>query len=507
MANSIGNRRNRILGFAPISMSTDQKVVTGDSGYRGRLPLSYYIIPIITVLVANGFVAWTIGQRRPEYLHDAMLNSNPDAQGYVQLGHNMLLLGKYSRCAEPPYVPDVLRTPIYPLLAGGMDLLCGAWGIYASLQVLCQMMAAWLFDAAFCLASGTFGWRAVVSSCVVAGDLVLAVTNFEPMSEALFLCLATTAAFTSLELLWSTAISKWRAVLAGLILGLAILTRPTGLYLPVVLMLLGGFESWRQRTWRPVWISLIIALTTAVVIVPWIARNFVVFGLPKLTNADSINLAYYSAAGALCVEENLSVEQAQQRIRQSYGLARLIECMDHWTAPRPVAQIDRELRHAGVDVIRRHLPAWLESSCRGVLKASISHNTGTFAEMFGQEWHNPGMETLFRFRLAEFQYNLRKNPSVLLFTFGYEVIFAVLVILLTALGLLAGWKSPTLRGPTLALAVVMLYYFATIAIMGLDAYARFRTMLAPLAGLLVGMFVNRFMAGRQAIPVRAGMPH
>jgi 4-amino-4-deoxy-L-arabinose transferase-like glycosyltransferase len=504
MANSIGNRLNRILGFAALSTSTDQKVVTGDSGHRGRLPLSYYIIPIITVLVANGFVAWTISQHRPEYLHDTMLNLNPDGRGYVQLGHNMLLLGKYSRCAEPPYTPDVLRTPIYPLLAGGMDLLCGAWGIYA-LQVLCQMMAA-LLTLRFAWRLGLSSGAAVASSCIVAGDLVLAVTNFEPMSEALYLCLATTAVFTSLELLWSTASSKGRALLAGLVLGLAILTRPTGLYLPVVLMLLGGFESWRQRSWRPAWISLIIALTTAVVIVPWIARNYVVFGLPKLTNADSINLAYMSAAGALCVEENLSVEQAQVRIRQSYGLARFIECMDHWTAPRPVAQIDRELRLAAVDVIRRHLSAWLESGCRGVLKAGIAHNTGTFAEMFGQEWHNPGMETLLRFRLANFQHNFQKNPPVLLFTFGYETVFAVLVILLTALGLLAGWRSPTLRGPTLALAVVMLYYFCTIAIMGLDAYSRFRTMLAPLAGLLVGMFVNRFMASRQATPVRAGMP-
>ena len=423
----------------------------------------------------------------------------------MQLGHNMLLLGQYSRCAEPPYTPDILRTPIYPLVAGGMDLLCGTWGIYA-LQVLCQLLAAAL-TLRFAWRLGLSGGAAVVSSCVVAGDLVLAVTNFEPMSESLFLCLATTAVFASLGLLWSTAISTGRAVLAGLVLGLAILTRPTGLYLPVVLMLLGGFESWRQRTWRPAWISLIIALTTAAVIVPWITRNYVVFGLPKLTNADSINLAYFSAAGALCVEENLSVEQAQQQIRQSYGLARFIECMDHWTAPRPVAEIDRELRHAGIDVIRRHLPAWLESSCRGVLKAGISHNTGTFAEMFGQEWHNPGMEALFRFRLADFQHNLQKNPPVLLLTFGYETIFAVLVILLAAMGLLAGWRSPTFRGPTLALAVVALYYFCTIAIMGIDAYARFRTMLAPLAGLLVGMFVNRFMAGRQATPVRAGMPN
>ncbi len=505
MANSIGYWLNRIPGFAPLSASTDQKVVAADPDHRGRLPLSYYIIPIITVLVANGFVAWTIDQYRPEYLHDAMLNQNPDAQGYLQLGHNMLLHGQYSRCANPPYTPDILRTPIYPLLAGGMDLLCGAWGIYA-IQVLCQMIAA-LLTLRLAWRLGLSGGAALVSSCVVAGDLVLAVTNFEAMSESLFLCLATTAAFTSLELLWSAAPSKKRAVLAGLVLGLAILTRPTGLYLPIVLMFLGVFESWRQRTWSPARVSSIIALTTAVVIVPWIARNYVIFGLPKLTNADSINLAYFSAAGALCVEENLVMEQAQLQIRRSYGLAPFIECMDHWTAPRPVAQIDGELRHAGADVIRRHLPAWLQSMCRGVLKASIGHNTGTFAVMLGQEWHPPGRETLARYRLSDFQDKLQQNQRALVFTFCYETVFAVLVALLALLGLLTGLRSPTLRGPTLALAVVMSYYFATIGIMGLDAYARFRTMLAPLAGLLIGIFVNRCMAGRRTTTAGAGIPH
>jgi 4-amino-4-deoxy-L-arabinose transferase-like glycosyltransferase len=505
MANSIGYWLNRTLRFAPVYAGTDQNVVTGDPDHRSRLPLWYHIIPIITVLVANGCVASTINQYRPEYLHDAMLNLNPDAQGYLQLGHNMLLHGQYSRCAKPPYTPDILRTPIYPLLAGGMDLLCGAWGIYA-IQVLCQMIAA-LLTLRLAWRLGLSGAAALVSSCVVAGDLVLAVTNFEAMSESLFLCLATTAAFTSLELLWSAAPSRRRAVLAGLVLGLAILTRPTGLYLPAVLMLLGAFESWRQRTWRPARMSSIIALTTAVVIVPWIARNYVIFGLPKLTNADSINLAYYSAAGALCVEENLTVEQAQQQIRQSYGLARFIECMAHWTGPRPVAQMDRELRHAGADVIRRHLSAWLQSACRGVLKASIAHNTESFADMLGQEWHHPGRETLAQYRLSDFQHKLQQNQRALVFTFCYETVFAVLVTLLALLGLLTGLRSPTLRGPTFALAVVMLYYFATIAIMGLDAYARFRTMLAPLAGLLIGTFVNRFTAGRQGTAAGADTPN
>src|SRR5262247_3574215 len=78
--------------------------------------LSFMVNLILTVF---------IGINQPEYFWDYRRNGNPDARDYVRLGENFWLSGKYSRQAAPPYQPDILRTPVYPILAGGINVLSG----------------------------------------------------------------------------------------------------------------------------------------------------------------------------------------------------------------------------------------------------------------------------------------------------------------------------------------------------------------------------------------------
>lgn len=81
---------------------------------------------ILMIAVAPSiFMACDIVLRNPRYLQDYTLASNPDAIHYVVLGRNFWARGVYSREEQPPFTPDILRTPVYPLVAGGLDLALG----------------------------------------------------------------------------------------------------------------------------------------------------------------------------------------------------------------------------------------------------------------------------------------------------------------------------------------------------------------------------------------------
>ncbi|MFH1484824.1 MAG: hypothetical protein ABIH46_02030, partial [Chloroflexota bacterium] len=91
---------------------------------------------ILACLGINLGIGALIAVNRPAYLADYRLSTNPDAKQYVLLGRNLLLHGHYSRCQQPPYLPDMMRTPVYPLFAGGLDIVGKAGAIYLVQAVL-----------------------------------------------------------------------------------------------------------------------------------------------------------------------------------------------------------------------------------------------------------------------------------------------------------------------------------------------------------------------------------
>ncbi len=91
----------------------------------------YVFIPLA---VTVGFLAtcWCrIESTNPAHLQNlGAENIDPDAQQYVVLSENIWTRGIFSRCASPPYVPDMLRTPVYPFVLGAVTQLGGAKFVY-----------------------------------------------------------------------------------------------------------------------------------------------------------------------------------------------------------------------------------------------------------------------------------------------------------------------------------------------------------------------------------------
>jgi 4-amino-4-deoxy-L-arabinose transferase-like glycosyltransferase len=161
------------------------------------------------------------------------------------------------------------RVPLYPVWLAGLHLLTGysyAQAIY--IQCLVGALAVWL---TFVLGRDRFGSAAgLLAALGVAIDIVLVRQSARFLSEILF---------TPLVLLIAIALGRAmdtnemrRFAWTGVWIGIANLVRPTLVLFPVW-MALAVLVTWRDRAAVRGAIALVV--TSTLVVLPWVARNYV----------------------------------------------------------------------------------------------------------------------------------------------------------------------------------------------------------------------------------------
>ena len=206
--------------------------------------------------------------------------------------------------------PTAYRPPLYPLLLAGVSLISQPLGEaafpagIAVLQLLAGAGTVWLT------------WRVVrwrlpspapqLAALLVAFDPLLVLYTARPMTETLCTLLAILlldqieqfrAVFPREEPAGDEAASSaWHAVSAwqwcrrglpvGLVFGLCVLCRPTFWVFGGLCLLACGWCIWRMRHASPWWHRMLMpagAVAGALLLVaPWVARNWWVFGVPVL---------------------------------------------------------------------------------------------------------------------------------------------------------------------------------------------------------------------------------
>lgn len=453
------------------------------------------LMVVVVCLGINLVILAGIAIDRPEYLRDAKLTSNPDARHYVVLGYNLLHHGYFSRSDHPPYLPDILRTPVFPLFVGVLDLAGGGRAIYLAHMLLHAGSCYFLF----LITQRAFGNAAACcASLLLATDLMLAITNFTAMSEPLFIFLLLASIHYLLGGLPPAAgEGRWKArtVVGGVLLSLAILTRPAALYLFVVYAGLFLALGLRDRRLLPaLGRTFLLGCVVALPVGLWVLRNYWVFSVPKVTTADVINLNYFAGAGPYQIEHGVSLEEAQEMIAREFGLTPVLIANNDFLSDRSVSEINAELNSAWPKVLFKYPRALAISSLLGLAKASVSHNTGEFADMLGKKWVAPGTGSLLRLQSAALQRSGRNGPW-LSAVFGWQLFHVVLMLGLALPGLVLALRHPPSRLYSLALLAIAAYFTLTVAIVGLEAYHRSRIPVVPLLDVFAGYGLVRSVCG------------
>lgn len=410
-----------------------------------------------------------IQRQNPDYLRDFHAAVNPDAQTYVQLGENIWREGVYSRNPNAPFRPDFKWTPVFPVLAGAASC-CGGVGAILALNVLLTLASAGLLARLFWLYTRSNWGAFLVFLCPLLDPLVWSL-NLQAMSDVVFLFFLSLGAYWTFPALFPTELSgepkaqKLSAFAGGLAFALAILTRPSGLYVPIVLLLaaLGGWLFRQKPRWAAVGLMLIGA---ALPVAGWMARNEAVFGKFALSGNQNIVMVYYTGGGAWQMAEGGTLDEAQKRIEEEFHLPPCVVCHNPEAFGADPAEIDSRLAAAKRKVLLRYPKALVLSSGIGVVKSLSAHETRT---------------------LEEITRCSRLRP-----VFVWSLVFQGAVLLLAAafvvFRLPALWRFAR-QNPAFTLAIlgVAAYFLLTMMLSGMDCCARYRLPLMPVVyALAVG---------------------
>lgn len=246
------------------------------------------------------------------------------------------------------------RVPLYPLLIAVSTFLLGE--NLRGLVVLQHLLGVATALLTYGVGRLTFGRAIGLLSglaAAVSGGLLL----YEQflMSETLFTFLLTAAIFLYLAGLRRDAIGLY--VVSGLAMGLAALTRPHGLLLPVLAPLVGLLVV---RGWRARLRALLVASgIAALLLIPWMARNQIVHGTFSVSGGS----------GSMLVE-NMAKRNRGQYLFFDRDAPRNEPSRQLWRASRFIQQVAdknadrREEGQEGLGLTGRKLLTWIQAELK-----------------------------------------------------------------------------------------------------------------------------------------------
>src|SRR5437762_5245572 len=389
----------------------------------------------------------------------AMAAALPDRGRFLTLdGREYLALARhpaagYLDSASPLFSVGLFRTPVYPVAASVvLRAFGGRLEAVIAAQVLLGAITVALVGALGArLADERAGrWAALL----FALDPVPVLYGIVFQPETLF-----TALLVAAGLLWIRALrasATGAAALTGLLLGLAVLTRPVGVALPVALAAVALLAPAARR------LRVVVAMAAACLLVTsaWVARNAVLTGRPMLTTVSSINLIDYRAASALARAEGLTWDEARRR------LAERVEAR-HATDE---GRLDHARNEVALGVLRDHPLAAGADFVEGLVRLFAGSGLTAFSALVG----DPDPETLARWW---------KWP-VLGVLLSWMAVFYAAVLL--------GLRALLRRGARLEAGLCGAFILAlALVAAGPSASTRFRAPLVPFLAVLAGALAGR----------------
>jgi hypothetical protein len=275
-----------------------------------------------------------------------------DSSDYFTLAYD--LRAGYLDRNSPMFAMGLLRTPAYPaFLAALLRPFGGSLQIPVMAQIAVSALTVWL---TIVLAARLVGPRASIwAGLVLAVDPVSALYPCLLLPETVF-----TALVAGGVLVWVRALDRgsvWQSCAAGLLLGVAALTRPIGIFLPV---LVAASALVRRRPGVRTTLAIALLFGASIPIVGWVAKNRLLTGSAVFSIIFDSGLLDYRAAGALAMDEGIPIEQARDRLWRRF-----------WSTTRPgmdVIELSRRQRSLAFEVLSEHKAAALTTWVDGIVR-------------------------------------------------------------------------------------------------------------------------------------------
>lgn len=203
-----------------------------------------------------------------------------DTKQYILLAENLAVGHGFSLSTQAPYYPTDFRPPLYPAV---LSIPGGIFG-YSNLMVLLlhEGLAAATLLFLFLLGCALYDARAgIVTAGLYAFNLPGIVYTALPLTEILYGFFIVMGTWFTLRLR-----SRRQAVVCGIVLGLAALTRSEALVYVFVLALLLVVAA--VKTKQDAVRGGLLLLAALVTVAPWVARNELTFGQAEIADTNIV---------------------------------------------------------------------------------------------------------------------------------------------------------------------------------------------------------------------------
>ena len=321
-----------------------------------------------------------------------------DQDGYRRLGQVLATTGKFTRFPDSPtFVPEVLRTPLYPAFVA---VIYKVFGIHQLPVALAQTVIFTLICVVVYAAARRVAPEPVAVAAVALTALFPPIPYFGAlvMTEVWTTMLFTVSMWLTLSALTDRGVRRFAWL--GVLLALATLSRPVFVLFPFALAAVGLvlFPLFRVRV-RPrlaQWIVMLAAF--ALTMSPWFAYNYVTLGKFTLSPAGGVGRGLWEGSWQATwsgrtqnelthladdIDDRAELDRrvADVAARERLPAGPMLDYVHQWedirliwTEPtdplaRAIARVkaDEEYRRVGIENIRRDSPAHLAKRlARGV---------------------------------------------------------------------------------------------------------------------------------------------
>lgn len=426
-----------------------------------------------------------------------------DAQGYHALALNLLNGHGFSLNTAAPFLPDAIRTPLYPLLVAAVYAVGGPEPAHVAwLQGLLDAVTALVIGSVVGRLAGRGWWAWAAGGLYALSPTAWRFSN-ELLTETVLAALLAWLLWAFVR--WTEARQpRWLALAASLAAA-ALLVKPNVVLLPALLAAaVGLFAAHTGGWWARLGPALAVLALAAVLVSPWLVRNRITFGRWLFSHAFDNNLARVSAVATLARAHGERVAPWTPRWEALYsGLLLEAEARfpDFAPVPRTAPEADRTFRQLAVvagDIIRAHPLDFAVAHLSGFARSWVPQEHRYWYErLSGASWASLGSEEgVFGKALAR----LRATGPISALAYVWRARFGALPPL--ALALWLGWLAAyaiaallLLRGTGRwrHLPVVLCLVWGTILYVtflpGPIADIRFRAPVAPLLVVIMALGV------------------
>jgi len=434
------------------------------------------IIPIRYILLTAFVIRLFVPLLAAFHTQDHRVFHLPDTASYVRSATELIYSGQFARNG----IPDIVRTPGYPLLLVPGILLGNTELVTITLQIILSCLTVYLV---FRIALLLFERVKIATLCA----LLYAI---EPLSILYATKLLTETLFTYVVVLFLYLLLQYmkkgslaQLLIAAVALSASVYVRPISYFLPILIavILILWILTKRQNKSKLLFHTCLFFTVTISLTALWQMRNMVEAGYSGFSAVADKNLYFYQAASVLAVRQGIPFYEMQKQMGyQNTGVyfANHPDQRD-WSQSKRY----RYMRKEGVKILLQYPSTYLTIHLKGMLWTLLGPGATEYLRLFKFYPESGGLLGLMvdKGLLTTLIFVLKNNPLM----FWTNLFLSGVLILYFLFGVIALLSRNLINNISIiTLLSVGAYFFAISG--GPHSYGRFRHPIMPILCILAG---------------------